>query len=465
MPFAAPLCFSQRRLGILRQLSASLIANVIALAYGLVIGWASPSLIILRNGEEAITEEEESWLGSLPFLGAFLSSVLYSYINQHLGRKAAGYLTAVPFIIGLGITAYDSSKLFLYIARFIAGFGISGVNVFVTMYVGEISEDNFRGCLGNIRGTVADVGITLMYIVGPYLSIRCMAIISVSLPLLFLFAYFWLPESPMFLLGKGRRSEALDAYLWLRGGDIQRAEEEMEKLSAVVVTTKDSSDEVTVINLLSVLGTRRALEIALILAFVQTFSGLQFMLSYCTTVFQKVGGSVSPETSAIIFGFINTFGSLISCFLADTVGRRPILIVTQILEAVCLLGLAAYLYVMHAGTDVSSWGVLPIISLSLFCFCVIVGPGNFMYVLMSETFRPEARGLAMSIASSVLWLLSFISSKFYPNLASILGFYGNFIFFGAVALFGAVYTYRRIPETKNRSLEDILRELNGVSSV
>jgi hypothetical protein len=119
------------------------------------------------------------------------------------------------------------------VLRFILGLCIASVNVFVTMYVSEIFEDSIRGALGNFRGIAADTGTISVYAVGSYLSIQHAGFVCVSVPILFLFAFVWLPESPMFLLGKGKRREAFEAYLCLRG-DSSLAEEEMKKLEAVV---------------------------------------------------------------------------------------------------------------------------------------------------------------------------------------------------------------------------------------
>ncbi|XP_069691034.1 facilitated trehalose transporter Tret1-like isoform X4 [Periplaneta americana] len=372
----------------------------------------------------------------------------------------AGYLSAVPMIVGWLLVTFATSVTHLLIARFIMGISLSGINVFITMYVGEIAEDNIRGALGNLRGLFCDIGIIIVYLVAPYLTIHNTGAASLAIPVLFLFCYFWLPESPMFLMGKGDSEKALDAFMWLRGGDAKLAQDELSKLN-YMMTSKSNVQEMGIKDLLSVRGTRKALTIALVLATVQQFSGMNVVFSYCETIFEMTGNSLSPYVSSIVFSLVNLLGSLCSCILADIAGRRLILITTQVLQGISLGSLGVYLFLRHLNFDVTVVGVLPLVCVSVYCFCVVAGPANMFYVVLSETLRPEARGIAMSITSSFLWLLAFLSTKFYSTLVDLLEPHGCFWLFTAVSFAGAIFTFFQIPETKNRSLESILRELNG----
>ncbi|PNF40500.1 hypothetical protein B7P43_G08174 [Cryptotermes secundus] len=375
-------------------------ANFITLTYGVVPGWLSPTLPLLRSnatalGGHPVTQEQECWLASLPFLGAFLFSAAYSYVNQNLGRKAAGYLSALPAITAYMLIIFGDSIIYLLIARFIFGLCIAGVNIFTATYVSEISEDSIRGALGNFRGIAAGVGTITIHAVGSYFSVQNTGMVCLSNPVLFLFGYFWPPESPVFSLGKGRRAKALQAYSWLRG-DTALAEAEMKKLEAVVNVNTTETQKVSVLDLMSVRGTRKALMIALVLSVVQQFSGMNVVYGHCKSIFEMSQSNLSPHISYIISGFVNLSGSLFSCFVSDLAGRRPILC-TQIFQGVCLVGLGTYLFTDSVGIDVSAVSVTPILCVSLYSFCVIAGPANLLFVMMAEIFRPEARGLAMGL--------------------------------------------------------------------
>ncbi|XP_069691024.1 facilitated trehalose transporter Tret1-like [Periplaneta americana] len=434
-------------------------------AHGIVLGWPSPSLPILRSNKElfgALSNDQESWIGSLPYLGALLSTPLFSYINQHMGRKTAGYMSAVPNVIGWLLVIFGNSATLLCIGRFIMGLGLSGMNIFITLYIGEVSEDSIRGALGVLRGLGLDTGFLIIYVVGSYLSIRNTAIFNISLPVLFILTYLWLPESPMFLLGKGDDNKAFESYLWMRGGDSQVAEEEMAKLRAVMAENSAKVQKVTVKELLSVRGTRKALLIGIVLAVCQQFCGINPVYGYCAVIFEETGGLLTPEISSFIVCVAGIIGSFFCFFFSDKLGRRVLLISTYTLQGICLCILGVYLYMRHLGTDVSEFGVLPIVSISFYCFFVVAGPCNMYFVVMSEIFRPEARGFAMGLTSTLLWILSFIALKFYSTLVNLLYVHGTFWFFAAFSFIGAVFVFIMLPETKNRSLESILKEMEGV---
>jgi hypothetical protein len=110
--------------------------------------------------------------------------------------------------------------------------------------------------------------------------------------------------------------------------------------------------------------------------------------------------------------------------------------------------------------DVSVVGILPAMCVSVYCFCVIAGLANFLYVVMAEIFRPEARGVAMNITSFALWMLAFLFTNFYPHLG-LLGPHGCVRLYAAVSFTGAVFVFLQLPETKKRCLDCILRELNS----
>ncbi|KAJ9589414.1 hypothetical protein L9F63_017393, partial [Diploptera punctata] len=408
--------------------------NLVSVTFGAVNGWTSPSLLILRNPETAvggvpITLEEESWLSSILYLAALFFVPFFSHVSQTLGRKSAGYVTGAAFITGWLFIIFGESITLYLVARFFMGIGGSGINVFITMYCGEIAEDTVRGSLGTFRGLLANVGTIYMYAAGPYLTISMMATVSVIIPVLFVVALFFLPESPMYLMTKDKEEEAMKSLLWLCGNK-EAADLEMEELKIVVTEFKtNASKRFSLKDLLSFKGTRRALLLSFILAIVQQFSGIYVVvLGFCASIFEMAGTDLSPHISSVIIGFMLLTGSLLASFLTDFAGRRILIIVPQII---------------------------------LFLMLGALGLPTLLYVVIAEIFNPEARGIATLTVNGVVWLLAFLIIKFYPILLTIIKGYGCFWIFSGVCILGAFYTYFQLPETKNRSIESILRELNG----
>ncbi|XP_069689884.1 facilitated trehalose transporter Tret1-like isoform X2 [Periplaneta americana] len=430
----------------------------------MAMAWPTPSLPLLKSGKplldgRIISEEEEAWLGSLSFLGALVSSPIFSYVSQKYGRKIAGYSVVIPFIVSWLFIVLSESLYLFYISRFSLGFCCGGVIVFCPMYVGEIAEDSIRGALGTFRSTLGNIAFIIMYAVGPLISIKDMATICAIIPIVFAFTYYWIPESPLYLMKNGRSQEAMESLLWLRGGDVQAAELEMRKLTAVV--KKSESVNTSIRSLLSSRGTRSALVICIVLGASIQLSGIYPVLNYAVSIFELTGGSVEPNTATIILAIVQMIGSLSSLFLLDIAGRRLLIIVTQTIMSICLAGLGIYFFLQQQNYDLISVGFLPILFVGLFVFLLSVGLGTVGYVVMSEMFSPEARGIATTVTTITVWLTAFISTKFYVNIIDLLGLQGCYWLFAFVCIVCAVFTFFKVPETKNRSLGSILCELNG----
>ncbi|KAJ4426149.1 hypothetical protein ANN_26958 [Periplaneta americana] len=450
--------------GKLRQTIAASVANLSSIAYGMAMAWPTPSLPLLRSGKplldgRIISAEEEAWLGSLAFLGALVAAPISSYVSQNYGRKIAGYSVVIPFIVSWLFMVFSESLYLFYASRFCLGMCSGGVLVFCPMYVGEIAEDSIRGALGTFRSTLGNSSFIIMYAVGPMISIKDMATICAFLPIIFAIAYYWMPESPLYLMKNGRSQEAMESLLWLRGGDVQAAEKEMMKLTVVV---KESENvDTSIKSLISSRSTRRALIICLVLATGQQLSGIYVVLNYAVSIFELSGGSVEPNTATIILATLQLIGAIVTLFLLDVAGRRILMISSQIIMCACLGGLGTYFFLQQQDYDLTSVGFLPVMCVSLYVFSLAVGLGSVPFVVMSEIFNPQARGIATTVTTMTIWLMAFLITKFYVNIVSVLYLHGCYWLFACVCIASVVFTIFRIPETKNRSLESILRELNG----
>ncbi|KAJ9589409.1 hypothetical protein L9F63_017388 [Diploptera punctata] len=401
-------------------------------------------------------------MSSLAFIGALISSPIFGYISQRYGRKIAGYLTVIPFLIGWLPIIFSELIPLYYVSRFVLGISCGAVLSFCPMYVGEISENKIRGALGTIRAGVGNLSAILICAIGPILSIRDTAIMCFITPLVFAVAFYWMPESPMFLMKSGRTKEAMEAMTWLRGGNKQNAQEEISKLALVVEESK--SKQVSIKSLISSRGTRRGLGMCMLLAAAQQLSGIYPVMNYCVSLFQSAGGSVSPNTASVIMTSLQLFGSIISSILLDYLGRRISMIGSEIIMTLSLGSLGMYFYLQKLDFDLTYVGFLPMLCIALYVLAHSIGIGSVTYVIMSEIFNPEARGLATSITTVTAWGLSFMATKLYPTAVFYLGLYGCYWLFSFVCILFTIYIFFKIPETKNRSLDSILRELNDESS-
>ncbi|KAJ4426138.1 facilitated trehalose transporter Tret1-like [Periplaneta americana] len=448
----------------LRQLGATCVANLIALSFGVTMAWAIPSLPLLKSGNPPldgrnITVEEESLLASLVFLGAVAGSPVFSFISQNYGRKIAGYATVIPFIIGWLPVVFTESLYLFYVFRFISGVAAGGVTAFCPMYVGEIAEDSIRGALGALRTPIGNVAFIFYCGIAPYMTIRDMGIICLILPLVFVFGFYWLPESPLYLVRRQKHLEAMNSLLWLRGGNVQAAEMEIMKLTVVV--KESATKSVSIKQIMSSRATRRGLIICIVLAASQQLSGLSVVLTYAVSIFELAGSTVSPNIATVILASVQFFGAFASSVFTDLLGRRILIISSQIVVSISLIILGIYFFLQEKMYDMSSYGLIPIICLAFYVFSLSVGLMSVTFTIMSEVFSPEARGIATTVTTMIVWIMAFLSTQFYANIVDVLGIYGCYWLFAGICISCTVFTIFKVPETKNRSLQSILRELNG----
>ena len=439
--------------------------NIAPFTYGVSVGWPSsaiPQLSSVDNpiGIEPITTEDGSWLGGIVCIGALAALPVYSIISERFGRKLANYLIGVPFVIGWFLTYMASSVRVLYVARFIIGLGSGGMLLVTPLYVGEISQDDIRGTLGSFLLLFLNSGMFASYILGAYVSFHAYAVSGVIFSSLYLAANLWLPESPVYLLTKDKHAEALVSLKQLRGDNNQLAEHELEALTRTIAESKETT-KATIKDVLSSKISRLGLIIGVVLCTNQQFCGIFAVQSYIGNIFQSSGSDLSPEMAAIIVGAIQVVGSSVSSLLMDRAGRKFLIIVSNTFMAFSLVSIGIYFYLksVEASTDGLNW--LPVTALSIFVLSFALGMGPVPFVMLSEILSPQTKGLITWISITSLWLCAFIVGKFFSTISNAVGIHICFWFFALVCIAGTVFHVLILPETKNKSLEVILKELGG----
>ncbi|PSN46549.1 hypothetical protein C0J52_19711, partial [Blattella germanica] len=441
-------------------------ANIITLAYGTFTGWSSPAIVALQSenppvGDQPIDNDQAMWIGSLLFLGYLCGSPLYSYIAEKFGRKPACLLLAVPALINCILIILGDTLIYIYVARFLAGLSIGGTHTTIPIYVGETCDVNIRGALGTYFAILCNLGIVLSYAVGSFVPYRTFAYILLFCPALFFVLFIFMPETPIYLLRKGNLEKAKYSFKFLNG-NYSEIDEDLMKLYVVLKEEEQRKSEIGVMkSLLFEKGSRRALIIGLVISAVIILDGTYVILSYNATIFEMSGSQIPSNISSIINGSMSVLASSFSSFVVDRVGRKLLLIVSLTAMGTSLFILGVYFYLLETGSDLSSLGFIPLICLMIYVIGMAGGIGGVLMVYMSELFLPPLRSTSASICVFTKAFLAFITTKFYNDLNSVIGMYGSFWFFAVVCVFGALFTFFYIPETKNISVECIHAELRG----
>ncbi|XP_059221136.1 facilitated trehalose transporter Tret1 isoform X2 [Stomoxys calcitrans] len=417
------------------QYFAGLGANIISISYGGFVGWASASFL-----------ELDSLIGD----------------NDKFGRKRCLVLHALPGLLGWLIIPFATTPLSLCASRFLGGFSGGGTFSIIPIYTAELSDDKIRGTLGTFLVLFCNFGVLLAFVLGNYLSCRLVAWILLSLPVLFLLVMSFVPESPSYLANKNDLKGAERSLCYFRNVPYKSLET-LPQIKLELQSLVDRSSQ-PVTNLKkpqpSIMDfveprARKALIIGIILMAINQFSGCFVMLNYTATIFKQAGSNLPPNESAIVVGVIQLLGSYASTLLVERAGRKVLLIVSALGTSAGLICLGGYMWLDNGNS--SSW--IPVASFSFIIFIGCWGVITLPFIVVAEIMPPKVRSLGCMLCMLSLWTYSFFLLKFMGFFTQIIGMHGLMFAFSACSFMGAVFIGVFVPETKGKSVEEILNNL------
>ncbi|GBP80975.1 Facilitated trehalose transporter Tret1 [Eumeta japonica] len=197
--------------------------NFPLLIYGSSVGWMSPMTLILQSDESPrgrpFTDEEISWMASAPFITSVPAVIIFGFVVDKFGRKISLLLCTAQFLGCWTIKLSSHEFGALVTARSLVGVGIAGCYVVTPLYTNEISDSTIRGALGTLTVLSQTIGNLLLYIVGGMFSYRSCLWFSLSLPIAHMLLAVTIPESPAYLIRKGKKAEANRVVALLRCRD------------------------------------------------------------------------------------------------------------------------------------------------------------------------------------------------------------------------------------------------------
>lgn len=427
------------------------------ISYGLFFGWPSPSLSLLMQNNSSIplTSQQATWVTSILTMGAAVGAVFCTYIINIIGRKLTLLFTTIPMIIGWMMIAFATSAWELIVGRFFCGISNGIGHMSATMYVGEISPAKIRGILTSSLIVAVKFGILIEWVIGPFLSLRDLALVSSSIPILFLVISISLPESPYHLMRHGKYQEGITSLMHLRGTmDVSKEAEIIEKYIKI-----DLANNTGLWELISISGNRKALIVVLGLIAIQQWSGSMAILSYAEIIFNETKNGLEGLT--MILGGIQIICVAISTSMVDRYNRRTLLIFSAsgVFISTFVIGLSFFLREMQL--DISGIVWLPAIGTIFYIIMYAFGLGALPFTMMSEVFPTNVKALGNTIGMLCCYFCSTIVTFFYQLIAIQYGTYIAFWFFSFTTIVGIIFIYYCVPETRRKTLQEIQDQLHG----
>jgi SP family galactose:H+ symporter-like MFS transporter len=391
-------------------------------------------------------------------LGALVAAVFAGSIVDRFGRRRVLMFAAALFTVGALAASAITAIWTLVAVRLVLGLAIGLAAVGAPLYISEAAPLKSRGAMVSTYQLAITIGILVSYLTGLVITgngmWRHMFGLGAVPGVLFLAGLALLPESPRWLVLKGRTDEARASLRRLRGEhwDVDG------ELREVLLTARADAGRAIGYRALLEPRIRPALIVAVGLFFLQQLSGINAVIYYAPEIFNHAGFSSSDTRmlATIGVGTVNFATTILAMFLIDRLGRRPLLFLGFAGAAATMLIIA--LAVGHP-TLVPSWLVIAMLLLYIASFAISIGP--LPHVMMSEVFPLRVRGPGMSMASISNWGFNFVVVFAFPLMLAGPGLAFTFSVFALICLGGIAFTLRRVPETTGQSLEDIEKHLDS----
>merc|ERR1712136_214348 len=464
------------------QIIAAFAATIGAFTLGNGLGWSSPALpnIACPTKEHpeptlkhCLDEDEQKWTGSLLCIGALIASQLVGVVMMpRLGLKWTMISMSIPAVLGFILLILpdplddgESETVWLfYLGRILTGLGGGAFSLAAPAFVSEIAEPRVRGALGALMQFQVTIGILFVTALNINGAVDWVVItgICAGLPVLMVVAMFFVPDSPVFLVRKGKMDAAKKSLTWLRGKSYSGVEEEIVEIKKAEDERNAPESKVSLSEIFTQAVYLKPFGISLCLMLFQQLSGINEVLFYMNKIFEKANSTLDPSISNFIVNTMQVVATGAAVILVDKLGRRILLFASGFLMSVCIFGLGAYFYLDENHKDVSSLGWLPLTCLIIYIVGFSIGFGPLAWAMNAEMFPKEAQGPMSALATAFNWTLAFIVSAFSSDVEKAINASGLYFLFGAVNTLSMAFTIFICPETKGKTPEDMKNYFLGI---
>lgn len=430
------------------------------LLFGFDTGVINVALPSLREQLQLTPSQESMVVGAVLF-GAMFGPFISGFLTDKLGRKKINIIASLVFVVGSILAAIAPDTNSLIAGRLLLGLAIGIVAATVPLYLAELSPKDKRGRMVTFFQLAITLGILLSYVVGYIFgdaeNAWRLMFWAGFVPAIILFVGMLLvPESPRWLLTKGRNEEALKVLNQLRKPDEAVAEyNETLKLLEEEKLNKSSWMELFMPKL------RIPLFIGIGIFAIQQFSGINAIIYYSTDIFKSLFSDSQATLATVGVGIVNSLATILGMQFLDKWGRKPLLYTGLIGTAVCLgtVGLA-FLFESSLPAGLRQMMLVGGIYTYIIFFAISLGPLGWL--LISEVYPLKIRGFASSMGSFNHWFFDLMVAISFPLMrATSLGKNGGIFFiYMIVVLLGLLFAKFVVFETKGLSLEDIEKKYN-----
>ena len=459
------------------QVNLPLIAAIVGVATigGFMFGYDSGAINGTQEGLKSTFGLSEGALGltvSALLPGCALGAFMAGRLADSAGRRMVMMLAAILFLFSALVSGAAGTALILAIARFFAGAAVGAASVLSPAYISEVTPASIRGRLSSVQQVMIIGGLTGAFLANYFLAQaagsslgafwlgypawRWMFWVQAAPALLFLLTLLVIPESPRFLVAKGRMAEAEAVLTRLFGAGV--AATKAQEIRASLIS--DHEPKMSDLNDPATGKWRRIVWIGIGLAVFQQLVGINVVFYYGAVLWQAVGFS---EADALKINILSGALSILSCLAAigliDKIGRKPLLLIGSIGMS-ATLGILTWCFSVGTFADghltlPEGVGTIALIAANVYVIFFNFSWGPVMWVMLGEMFPNQLRGSGLAVAGAAQWLANFAISFSFPWLAANIGLPVTYGLYTACAFLSVIFVMRMVYETKGRELEDM----------
>lgn len=457
--------------------TASVAINIIA--HGAVIGFSAILIPSLRRPESHIhaTSGQESWIASIVGFALITGNFIITPLMDSIGRKKSHLITILPVLVGWFMLLVVNSVAGLIIARFLQGIAMGMLGPLGSIIIGEMTDPKNRGAFLTSVSLALTIGVLFCHSLGSFFSWQQSALICSFITFTSLLMIIFTPESPAWLIRKGRFGEGRSVFIWLRGSSAQ-SEDELERMILVQkmarkssITGQDVSLMIKIKYYFKYLNEAhkkpefyKPIIIMMILYTMFQFAGINVISSYTTDIIEQVvGAEANAKLLMVVLDVERLICNILAVYFMKTLKRRTLLFGSGAICVLSYIGKAAYVYAKQNDLLIYDGQWIPISLIAVYMFSLTVGISSIPFALSGELFPLEYRGLGSGISILGLSLNFFVAVKCFPVLTGAIGLSLTYCLYAGIVTFCLTVVWFMLPETKDRTLQEIEDSFRGSS--
>nr|AUN37766.1 D-xylose proton-symporter XylE [uncultured bacterium] len=440
---------------------------------GFLFGYDSGAVNGTQEGLRTTFQLSDSGLGftvgSL-LIGCFIGAFLAGRLADLFGRRNVMMVAALLFLGGALTQGFAHDHTLFVIARLIGGMAVGAASVLSPAYISEVAPASVRGRLTTLQQIMIIIGLTIAFLVNYFLAAaagestapfwagieawRWMYLMQAVPAAIFLLALAMIPESPRYLVSKGRNDKAESVLTKLYGSGIARS-----KLDEIRGTfAEDHRPRLSDLKGNGFLGIRPIVWAGIMLAVFQQLVGINVIFYYGETLWKLAGVSEQAALERnILSGAVSILACIGTILVIDKIGRKPLLLIGSAGMAVSLFAMA---YAFHSGaldpsgnlTLTPNMGMVALVAANLYVIFFNGTWGPVMWVMLGEMFPNQIRGSALAVAGFAQWFANYLIAQTFPIMAGW-SLTGSYLFYAVSAVISFFLVQGMVRETRGKELE------------